>query len=236
MILKGIKSQIEAYLASKNDPQCKPDIQQDFIIFSARPLDLRFLVAKLRGLSTARYWTGNDAWKYKNIWHYRLRAKITNWSVDQHYFIADHLKTGDLKGPTKLYKSKLEYSQTERRFTVLYYDVEMTFKDRYGLDVIERLKSDFLDIIWLGIKPGIYKLEQMIFFLQNANLLLRPSRWDGEPLMVREAVHFNLPVISTFSTMKEVIKCNPDDYPDIKQKVQIVYDNWRKSSDMASTK
>lgn len=229
---EGIKSQIQHYLFSIDDPECHPDIREDFIIFSARPFDLKFLMAKLNGMSTARYWTGNDSWKYKNIWHYRLRARVTNWFVDKHYFIAEHLKVRDLKGITRLYKSQLEYTTTERRFTALYYDVEMTFKNRYGLDLIEKLKDDFPQIIWLGIKPGIYELHQMIFFLQNANLLVRPTRWDGEPLMVREAVYFGLPVISTFSTMKDVIKCDPDNYDHLKNEVEKIYDKWQ--SDQAA--
>lgn len=229
MEYKGIESQIKAYLASKDDPDCQPDITEQFIVFSARPLDFKFMFAKLRGLSTARYWTGNDSWKYKNVWHYRLRAKITNWFVDRHYFIAEHLKVRGLQGITRLYKSELEYVSTEKRFTALYYDVEMTFKNRYGLDIIEKLKVDFPQIIWLGIKSGIYELSQMIFFLQNADLLLRSTRWDGEPLMVREAVHFGLPVVSTFSTMNEVIKCNPDNYTHLKSEVEKIYEAWCKS-------
>ena len=224
---QGIKSQIQHYLFSSLDPECQPDIAEDFIIFSARPLDLRFMLAKLKGMSTARYWTGNDAWKYKNIWNYRLRAIVTNWFVDKHYFIADHLKVRGLNGITRLYKSQLEYYPTAKRFTALYYDVEMTFKNRYGLDLIEKLKEDFPRIIWLGIKPGIYDLNQMVFFLQNANLLVRPTRWDGEPLMVREAVHFELPVISTFSRIKEVVKCDPDNYNHLKNEVEKFYDKWQ---------
>jgi len=226
MIYKGIKTQIIAYLKSKDDPECQPDITEQFVVFSARPLDLKFMFAKLKGLTTARYWTGNDAWKYKHIWHYRIRAKITNWFVDKHYFIGSHLKVSDLQGIVRLYKSPLVYSSTEKRFTALYYNVQMTFKNRYGLDIIERLKQDFTEIILLPINPGVYSEQQMIFFFQNADLLIRPSRWDGEPLMVQEAIHFGLPVISTFGSQQENIRCDPDNYDDIKNKVNKVYEKW----------
>jgi len=227
VIVKGNKHHVRCFLLSQDDAECVPEIDADYLVISARPLDLRFLFAKLRGMRTARYWTGNDAWKYQNRFFYWLRAKFTNWFVDRHYFLAEHLKVRDLEGEVRIIKTELELAPLPEPYdaVILWYDAEGTFPDRYGKKTIERLKRDFPAVLFFRIPPGIFDIREMQFILGNADAMIRPSFWDGDPFLVREAFRFRMPIISTFSNIADVMKCNPDDYEEIHHMVHsVVYE------------
>lgn len=219
----GNKFHITCYLASLHE---LGEISEDFIIFSARSNSfIQPMVAKLFGLSTARYWTGNDSWRYMHNWTYRIRAKFINLFIDTHYFLADHLMV--IAGKQRILKTPLEYAPLFKNikrelFCIGYYDAQGTFPNRYGLDVIEKCKMALKNypVEFYPIIASELPYEEMVNFYWRINLLLRPSRWDGDPFMVREAQHFGVPTISTFSNHPRNIKCNPDDVEDIICKIK----------------
>lgn len=190
------------------------------------------MLAKILRLSTARYWTGNDAWKYKHIWHYRLRAKLINLFFDYHYFISDNCVIPGLKGEIRTLTTPLMYADTERiehdKFTIAYYDAEGSFKNRYGLDVVKKLRFYFPQVRWLPIHSGEFTQEQMKEIYKRIDLYIRPSRWDGDPFMVREALHFGVDTISSFSSDKRNIKIDPDNVVEWKNVIDALYKKWLK--------
>ena len=118
-------------------------------------------------------------------------------------------------------------NKKDNTFTIGYYKAEGTFKDRYGMDVVEYLIDYYSTkdrrVTWKELRPNQYSEQDMIKnFYSKINLYLRPSRWDGDPFIVREALHFNIPTISTFSTIKKNIKCNPEDLRDLIYKINLL--------------
>lgn len=223
MIVKGLKYHVRQFLLSQDDRPC---IDVDLLVVTARPLDWRLIVAKLCGKRTARYWTGNDAWRYDRHWIYRVRAKITNWFVDKHYFLAEHLKVRDLRGVVRSIRTELELLPAPEMWekVILWYGAPP--EHRYGHDVIAWLKQDFPRFLFFRIPPAAFNIAEMQFLMTIADGMIRPSRWDGDPWLVREAVKYQLPVVSSFSNLSEVMKCDPDNYEEL---TEIIREVWKSS-------
>jgi hypothetical protein len=238
-------------IMSMNDPYCGCSILEDYVILGAKPLDLRFMIAKLKGKTTARYWNGNDALKLvvpiPFRWFNILRNKITNLFVDTHYaqgylqVARVFLKLG-IRPILRPFKSMLEYDfdfirQKNRLFTIIYYapyelplwQIRLGYSRRwlYGIDLIDKLKLDLPAFNWIVIRPGMYVQEEMKRIYCYAHLYLRPSRSDADPLMTRESIHYGCKAISTFGIRPETIHCNPEDYDDLYKKVLDVYTKWK---------
>lgn len=226
----GIKLHLECYLSELKH---KEPLPEDCIVFTCRSNGITApLFAKMLGLSTARYWTGNDAWKYANIWHYRLRAKFINLFFDKHYFISEGLKhTTGLDGDVRTITTPLMYAKPTQRaknhkFTVLYYDGTGSFKNRYGQDVFDKLLYEFPNFEWVVINQASYTQDQMEMLYNEIDLYIRPTRWDGDPFMVREALQFNVPTISTFSSDKRNISLNPERIDLWIDEIEKQYQTW----------
>jgi hypothetical protein len=225
----GNKFHITCYLTSLHE---LGEIDEDFIIFSARSNSfIQPMLAKLFGLSTARYWTGNDSYRYTHDWSYRIRAKFINLFIDTHYYLAKHLMVTD--GIVRILKTPLEYAPKFKRarrelFCIGYYDADGTFPNRYGLDVIEKCRQLLASypVEFYPISPGELPHEEMVNFYHRIDLLLRPSRWDGDPFMVREAQHFDIPTISTYSNCSDNVSCDPDNVDDIVNWIKYFLWHW----------
>ena len=224
-IYSGNKFHIKCYLQEPNP------IKEDCIVFTCKSNGiLTPLFAKILGLSTARYWTGNDAWKYLNVWHYWLRAKIINLFFDKHYFIASHMQvlTGEVRTiTTPLMRAERKEKEPCIHFRVAYYEAEGSYVDRYGLNMIERLMEIFPDFKWIAIKPNQYSESEMYELYHNLDLYIRPSTWDGDPFMVREALHFGVPTISTFSSDKFNIQLSPNNIEHWIREIKYIYKDWK---------
>jgi len=111
-------------------------------------------------------------------------------------------------------------------FTILYYKAEGSFKNRYGMDVINRLKLSFPGMVWISVGKGLNE-KQMSDLYYIVDLYIRPSRWDGDPFMVREALNHGVPTISTFSSDKRNIKADPDNFIEWVKEIEKQYLLWR---------
>lgn len=238
-------------LMSMNDPYCGCTIPENFVILGAKPLDLRFMLAKLKRKSTARYWNGSDALKLvvpiPFRWFNILRNKITNLFVDTHYAQGSlqvsrvFMKLG-IKPKLRPFKSVMEYDFDFDRiknndFTIIYYNpneitlwqIRLGYNRRwlYGIDLIDKLKEALPFFInWIEIKPNMYSKEEMKRIYCRSHLYLRPSRSDADPMMTREAIHYGCKAISTFGTKPETIHCDPNEYNDLYKKVCDIHTDW----------
>lgn len=73
----------------------------------------------------------------------------------------------------------------------------------YGLDIIRELKEEFSGHQWIALNGLAY--DELAEIYKKADLLIRPTRHDGWPCMVLEALHFGCEVICTVPSIGGIV-------------------------------
>lgn len=163
----------------------------------------KFVWAKCKKFHTVKRWVGTDVLKLKLCWWYRWQAVICNWFIDEHCFVSEKLKQEFLEiFPSEKVRTEMWDAEAEdyvRRFNVLFYvpqtkryGVNMDWV--YGWDIIRELFKKYPEWNWIWADGKIPK-NALLEVYHRADVLLRPTRHDGEPRMVREAKKIGVPVV-----------------------------------------
>lgn len=165
------------------------------------------------GLKPVKYWMGTDVltmfmypphkrkWK---VWLHRAKMWLLNWVLYQHWFVSANLLNETLqlrwfkvrcewlifkKPPPKL---KPEHRVKHEGFNVLVYNPKRSLFDKwlYGDDIIRWLQNEFLQVNWIEVDGS----KDMSEIYPIVDAYIRPTRHDGDPLMVQECELWKIPV------------------------------------------
>lgn len=183
----------------------------DYISVSVGAFDPLIFIMWLFGKKCARLWIGTDALKTKMFFHYRIRAKLCSLFCDNLTvadWLTEELRDQGIKSKTFIFLSDEHYikrlypngiQKTSNIFTILMYRPSGKIRNidldwRYGVDIARKLaekNQGWLFVFSDGSTPRQYLYD-------NADVLLRPVRYDGNAIMVQEAKQLGIPVIWSY--------------------------------------
>lgn len=208
-----------------------------YVSVSMGAFDWQILLFWLLGKKCCRVWIGTDVLKVTKIWHYRWRAKLCSffcenvtvsprltmklmeWGIKaetiQHVVDLDHIRS--------LYPSGIKKNNRKNKLNILFYmpkghmrGIDLNWL--YGTDILMYLSSEscfnFKIVNGDNNKGDIYNY---------VDVLLRPTAWDGESMMIQEAKALGIPVIWTFETGKY-------EKPDISKIFNRLMDLWKQKN------